>query len=234
MRAIRPPNRKESNDRACAHTSHLSRRRCRHRRGRGTRRADQAACASARCAARCWAASAASARWSRSRSTAIASRCWSRARTASAPSCASRSTPGGTTRWASTWSPCASTTSSCRAPSRCFSSTTIATGELDVDVAERGDRGHRRGLRAGGLRPGRRRDGRDAGHVPRRGLRSCRASASASSRRSASSTASRTRPGDVVLGSPSSGPALQRLLADPQDRRGRAAPMSQAKSTGPR
>ena len=47
----------------------------------------------------------------------------------------------------------------------------FATGALDVAIGGAGDRRHRRGLRAGGLRAGRRRDRRDAGHVPRRGLR---------------------------------------------------------------
>ncbi len=46
-----------------------------------------------------------------------------------------------------------------------------ATGKLSVDVAEHGDHRHRRRLPAGRLRAGRRRDGRDARHVPRRRLR---------------------------------------------------------------
>ena len=48
----------------------------------------------------------------------------------------------------------------------------FATGKLDVDVARAGHRRHRRGLRAGRLRADRRRDRRDARHVPRRRLRS--------------------------------------------------------------
>src|SRR5580692_8399933 len=46
------------------------------------------------------------------------SRCWYRAPMASAPNCAWPSTHSGTTAWALTWSPCASTTSSCKAPNR--------------------------------------------------------------------------------------------------------------------
>ena len=42
----------------------------------------------------------------------------------------------------------------------------FACGKLDVDVAADGDQGHRRRLRAGRLRADRRRDRRDARHVP--------------------------------------------------------------------
>ena len=55
---------------------------------------------------------------------ATASRCWSRRPTGWAPSSRSRSWPAGTTRWGSTSSPWASTTSSSTAPSRSSSSTT--------------------------------------------------------------------------------------------------------------
>ena len=161
---------------------------------------------SARCAARCWAASAASARWWRSRSIAIASPCWSRAPTASEPSCGSRSTPAGTIRWASTWSRCASTTSSYRAPSRCSSSTIIATGHSTWMSAERVIARHRRGLRAGRLRAGRRRDGGNARHVPRRGLRPRGLLRRHRREGSHHRRIARRAPGDVVLGLPSSGP----------------------------
>ena len=50
-------------------------------------------------------------------------RSWWPPPTASAPRSRSRSRPAGTTRSASTSSPCRSTTSSCRAPSRCSFST---------------------------------------------------------------------------------------------------------------
>ena len=63
-----------------------------------------------------------------------ASRSWSPAPTASAPSSSSRSTPAATTRSASISSRCASTTSSCRAPSRCSSSTTSPPASSSVDV----------------------------------------------------------------------------------------------------
>ena len=52
-----------------------------------------------------------------------------------------------------------------------------------------------------------------------------RDSASASWKKIASSTVRRPRAGDVVLGLPSSGPAFERLLADPQNSAGRAAPI---------
>ena len=64
------------------------------------------------------------------RAPASRTRCWSRPPTASAPSSRSPSRPAATTPSASTWSPCASTTSWCRAPSRCSSSTTSPAGKL--------------------------------------------------------------------------------------------------------
>ena len=64
---------------------------------------------------------------------------------------------------ASTWSPCASTTSWCRAPSRCSSSTISRPAALDVESARAVDRRHRRRLPAGRLRADRRRDRGDAG-----------------------------------------------------------------------
>ena len=65
--------------------------------------------------------------------------------------------------------------------------------------------GHRRRLRARGLRADRRRDRRDARHVYARANTISRASPSASWRSRASSTARRSRPGDVVLGLASDG-----------------------------
>ena len=47
----------------------------------------------------------------------------------------------------------------------------FACGKLDVAIAARGDQGHRRRLRAGGLRADRRRDGGNAGHVSGRRVR---------------------------------------------------------------
>ena len=79
---------------------------------------------------------------------------------------------------ASTSSPCASTTWSVRAPSRCSSWTISRPGKLSVDHGARGGRRHRRGVPPGRVRADRRRDGGDAGNVRRwrlrpRGLR-CR------------------------------------------------------------
>ena len=72
-----------------------------------------------------------------SRRDAGSAPCWSRARTASAPSCASRSKPACTTASARTWSRCARTTSWSRAPSRCSSSTTTRPAGCRSTVAER-------------------------------------------------------------------------------------------------
>ena len=82
----------------------------------------------------------------------------------------------------------------------------FATGKLDVGVGRAGDRRHRGGLRTGGLRAGRRRDRRNAGHVPRRGLRSRGFLRGHRREGLASSTARKTRPAMSVLGLPSSGP----------------------------
>ncbi len=54
--------------------------------------------------------------------------------------------PGCTTPSASTWSRCASTTSWCRAPSRCSSSTISRPAGWTCAQASGGDRRHRRGL----------------------------------------------------------------------------------------
>ena len=102
----------------------LPRGRRRYRRRRRAGRADQAAGAAPPGGRACWAGSAASARCSTRRRPGSPIRCWSRPPTASAPSCASRSRPASTTRSASTWWRCASTTWWCRAPSRCSSWTT--------------------------------------------------------------------------------------------------------------
>ena len=95
-----------------------------------------------------------------------------------------------------------------------------ATGKLDVEVAARGGRRHRRGLPAGRLRPGRRRDGRDARHVRPRATTTWPASASApwTAARCCRGWTTR-RPGDMLIGLASSGPALQRLFPGPPHRR---------------
>ncbi len=72
-----------------------------------------------------------------------------------------------TTRSASTWWRCASTISWCRARRRLFFLDYFATGTLDVARGAARDRRHRRGLPHRRLRPGRRRDGGNAGHVRR-------------------------------------------------------------------
>ena len=186
--------------------------------------------ARAPCAARCWAASAASARWSRSRSTATAR-----------PVLVS-GTDGVGTKLRLAIDTGRHDTVGIDLVAMCANDVVVqgaeplyfldyfATGKLDVDVAERVDRRHRRGLRAGGLRPGRRRDRRDAGHVPRRGLRSRGLLRRHRREGRASSTARDTRAGDVVLGLPSSGPhsngfsLIRRILQ--QSRRRSRAPRS--------
>ena len=70
----------------------------------------------------------------------------------------------------------------------------FATGKLAVDVAESVVARHRRGLRAGRLRADRRRDRRDAGHVPRRRLRPRRLLRRRGREGRASSTAAASRP----------------------------------------
>ncbi len=138
----------------------------------------------------------------RCRWTATASRSWCPAPMASAPSCAWPSRPAGTTPSASTSWPCASTTSSYRAPNRSSSSTTTRPASLQVARRRARHQGHRRGLPAGRLRAGRRRNGRDARHVRRAATTTSPASASASSRRTASSTAAARAPATRSSASP--------------------------------
>ena len=81
----------------------------------------------------------------------------------------------------------------------------FACGKLDVDDRRRGHQGHRRRLRAGGLRADRRRDRRDARHVRRRRIRPRRLRR----RRGREAQAIDGRSiaaGDVLLGLASSGP----------------------------
>jgi hypothetical protein len=77
---------------------------------------------------------------------------------------------GRTIRSASISSRCASTISSCRAPSLCSSSTISPPAEARQRRRRKGHRGHRRWLPHRRLRADRRRDGRDAGHVSGRRL----------------------------------------------------------------
>ncbi|MCK7517047.1 MAG: hypothetical protein MZV64_04650 [Ignavibacteriales bacterium] len=113
----------------------------------------------------------------------------------------------------------ASTTSSCRAPSRCSSSTTSPPAASRPTWRRRSWRASSTACRENGCALHRRRDGRDA--------RLLRARASTTSpgfivgvveRDRARSTARRSRRGDALLGLPSTGPAHQRLLAGPRDR----------------
>ena len=73
-------------------------------------------------------------------------RCWWRPTTASAPRSRSRSRPACTTPSASISSPCRSTIWSCRAPSRCSSSTTSPPASSIPKVGAAGGQGHRRRL----------------------------------------------------------------------------------------
>ena len=106
----------------------------------------------------------------------------------------------------------------------------------DRQAAGRGRRGgrarHRRGLRAGGRGAGGRRDRRDARACTRAPITISPVSASASSRRTRSSTARRSPPAMRSSGLASSGAALQRLLADPQAPRHGQAPRRQRSSRG--
>jgi hypothetical protein len=96
----------------------------------------------------------------------------------------------------------------------------FACGKLERRYRGSGGRRHRQGLRAGGLRADRRRNGRDARHVSGRRIRSGRLSPSASSRSPRIIDGKSTmRPGDVVLGLASSGRPFQRLFAGAQDHR---------------
>ena len=117
---------------------------------------------------------AASAGCSTSPPAASAIPCWLPRPTASAPRCCSPPRPAPTTASASTSSPCASTTWSCRARSRLFFLDYFATGKLLPGGCRRGRRGDRRGLPAGGMRADRRRDRRDAGPLRPRPFRSRR------------------------------------------------------------
>jgi phosphoribosylformylglycinamidine cyclo-ligase len=82
----------------------------------------------------------------------------------------------------------------------------FATGKLDVDTTATVVGGHRQGLRAGRLRADRRRDRRDARHVPAGRIRPGRLLPSARWRSRRSSTAARSCAGDVLIGIASSGP----------------------------
>ena len=82
---------------------------------------------------------------------------------------------------ASTWSRCASTISLVQGAQPLFLLDYFATGKLDPDRRERGDRRDRRGLPRGRLRADRRRDRRDAGPLPAAATTISRASRSARS-----------------------------------------------------
>jgi phosphoribosylformylglycinamidine cyclo-ligase len=81
----------------------------------------------------------------------------------------------------------------------------FACGKLDVDTAADVVKRHRPWLRTGRLRADRRRNRRDARHVPGGRIRPRRLSRSAWSKRPTSSTAATIAEGDVVLGLASSG-----------------------------
>ena len=78
----------------------------------------------------------------------------------------------------------------------------FACGKLDLEVSKNVIKGIARRLRVGRLRADRRRDRRDAGHVPGRANTTSPASASAWWRRSASSTAARSSPATSFWASP--------------------------------
>ena len=94
--------------------------------------------------------SAASAACSPSTRPATPSRCWCRRPTAWAPRRWSPRPPGASTPSASTSWPCASTTSSARAPSRSSSSTTSPSAQLDPDHIEQLVEGVAEGCRQAG------------------------------------------------------------------------------------
>jgi phosphoribosylformylglycinamidine cyclo-ligase len=81
----------------------------------------------------------------------------------------------------------------------------FACGKLDVAHATVVDQGHRAGLRAGRLRADRRRDRRDAEHVPGRRIRPGRLLRRRGGKSRSIIDGSTIAPGDVVLGLASSG-----------------------------
>ena len=91
----------------------------------------------------------------------------------------------------------------------------IACGKVVPGADRRDRRRHRRRLRPGRLRAGRRRDRRAPGPARARTSTTSPAPRPASSRPTTSSGPHRVRAGDVVVAMASSRPALQRLLAGP-------------------